>query len=551
MKVAISYPPLESKKGVPLLSQNRQFQWFKNPTYIYPVIPAQAATLLKENGYEVIWDDGIAEEKSYQRWRDDLLRVEPDVVAIETKTPVIKRHWQIIDELKALRPQTTVVLMGDHVTALPEESMQHSKVDFVLTGGDYDFSLLGLGEYLRDARDEGQGIREEGRGTRDGGRGIGDKGRGIRDGGRGTKDLGLRARLPPGVWYRQDGEIRDTGPFRLEGDLNKLPFIDRELTRWWLYAEKNGNFKRTPGTYIMAGRDCWHHRCTFCSWTTIFPRYRSRSPENVLDEIGELIERYGVREIMDDTGTFPKGEWLREFCRGMIERGYSRKVTLDCNMRFGALSCEDYVLMKEAGFRLLLFGLESANQETLDRINKALTVEDIVESCKMARAAGLYPHVTIMFGYPWESYEEASNTLRLGRYLLKKGYAYTVQATVVIPYPGTPLFEECRTGSGMKTLDWDRYDMKEPVMVTPMGDEQVMELVQGIYGVAFDPEFMWRKLLSVRDMDDVVYFWRAGMKVLGHLVDFGGWQDGRWRRGRRRAASRKPASNRNEEAIRQ
>ena len=47
LKIAISYPPLESKKGTPLLSQNRQFQWFSDPTYIYPMIPATAATLLK------------------------------------------------------------------------------------------------------------------------------------------------------------------------------------------------------------------------------------------------------------------------------------------------------------------------------------------------------------------------------------------------------------------------------------------------------------------------------------------------------------------------
>jgi anaerobic magnesium-protoporphyrin IX monomethyl ester cyclase len=69
MRIAISYPPLESDKGTPLLSQNRQFQWFKNPTYIYPVVPAQAATLLKEHGYEVLWDDGIAAEKQYGRPR--------------------------------------------------------------------------------------------------------------------------------------------------------------------------------------------------------------------------------------------------------------------------------------------------------------------------------------------------------------------------------------------------------------------------------------------------------------------------------------------------
>ena len=61
MKISISYPPLKSEKGIPLLSQNRQFQWFSNPTYIYPVVPAQAATMLKANGFDVMWDDGIAE----------------------------------------------------------------------------------------------------------------------------------------------------------------------------------------------------------------------------------------------------------------------------------------------------------------------------------------------------------------------------------------------------------------------------------------------------------------------------------------------------------
>ena len=55
MKIMIAYPSLKSDKGVPLLSQNRQFQYFKEPTFIYPVVPAQAATMLKKAGHEVIW----------------------------------------------------------------------------------------------------------------------------------------------------------------------------------------------------------------------------------------------------------------------------------------------------------------------------------------------------------------------------------------------------------------------------------------------------------------------------------------------------------------
>ena len=60
MRVALCSPPLPCEKGVPLLSQNRQFQWFRNPAYIYPVVPASAATLLRSRGHEVLWLDGIA-----------------------------------------------------------------------------------------------------------------------------------------------------------------------------------------------------------------------------------------------------------------------------------------------------------------------------------------------------------------------------------------------------------------------------------------------------------------------------------------------------------
>jgi hypothetical protein len=55
MKVAVGYPPIETDKGVPLLSQNRQFQYFNAKTFIYPMVPAYAASNLKKHGYEVVW----------------------------------------------------------------------------------------------------------------------------------------------------------------------------------------------------------------------------------------------------------------------------------------------------------------------------------------------------------------------------------------------------------------------------------------------------------------------------------------------------------------
>lgn len=474
MKIAIAYPPLENIKGVPLLSQNRQFQWFCEPTYIYPMVPASAATLLCQSGFDVVWSDGIAAEKTYINWLSHLEKESPDLVAIETKTPVVKHHWEIIKDIKN-RLETTVVLMGDHVTAFPEESLENCPVDYILTGGDYDFLLDNLARHIRD----------------------------------GTA-------LEPGFFWRGG----NTGPFILNHDLTSLPMIDRDLTQWKLYSEKNGNYKVTPGTYTMTARDCWWHRCTFCSWTTLFPKYRARKPEQLVEEIGNLITTYGVREIMDDSGTFPVGSWLEKFCKGIIEKGYHHQIRLDCNMRFGACSPEQYQLMRKAGFRFVLFGLESGNQATLDRLDKGLTVDEIISSCRSAKKAGLNPHITIMFGYPWETIEDVQRTVELGKYLMKKGYADTLQATVVIPYPGTPLFEECREKGLLNTEDWDRYDMKEPIMNTLISEEDLLEAVQSVYKVAFNPEFILRKVVGIRSVEDVKFIARAGKKVLGHVRDF-------------------------------
>lgn len=482
MKIFISYPPLESGKGVPLLAQNRQFQWFNDPTYIYPMVPAYGATMLKKSGFEVVWDDAIAEGLGYGQWLDRVKKLRPGLIAIETKNPVVKRHWKIIAELKkaASWPLKTV-LMGDHVTALPEESMQNCPVDYVLTGGDYDFLMLSLCRSLNSATGE----------------------------------------LEPGIFYREGEGIKSTGS-PLPHDINTLPFIDRELTRWELYSENNGNFKRTPGTYTMAGRDCWWGRCTFCSWTTMYPGrdFRAVNSEHLLNEIGILIERYGVREIFDDTGTFPVGRWLETFCRGMIERGYNRKIYMGCNMRINALGQEEYRLMSRAGFRFLLFGLESVNQKTLDRLNKALRVDEIVEGFRMAKKAGLEPHVTTMVGYPWETKRDAEETIGLAREMFKKGYIDTLQATIVVPYPGTPMFEEAKKKGWLLTEDWDRYDMRESVWRSPVTSEDVKRLTQGLYKAALNPRFIARKIFSVRNMDDLRYLWMASRKLLGHLTDF-------------------------------
>ncbi len=479
----ITYPPIESEKGFPLLSQNRQFQWFNNPTLLFPVIPASAATLLDSKGYDVVWLDAIAEGLPYDEYVEFFRRESPDLVAIETKTPVIRRHWIIINELKKISPKTRFVLMGDHATALPKESLEEcAGLDFVITGGDYDFFLLDLCDYLSK-----------------------------------------KSKKPPhGLWYRKGDAIKNTGRFQLSHNLDDLPFIDRELTKGSLYNVEY-NIKARPFAYTMAGRDCPYHKCKFCAWPILFPTFRTRSPDNVLDEIGMLIERYGVKEVFDDTGTFPPGAWLNKFCKGMIDRGYNKRIRFSCNMRVDYINGENARMMREAGFRLLKVGLESANQTTLDRINKGIKVEQITQACKIAKRVGLEIHLTMIVGYPWETKGETMETMELAKELMTSGKADVLQSTVLVPYPGTPLWKE-----GLKEgwfrfdpASYERYDMSEPVFKTPdMSSGDVMEMCNSIYRSFVTPGYIMRRLVEIRSWNDIKYLLRGFKAVLGHMKDF-------------------------------
>lgn len=481
MHISISYPPLESEKGIPLLSQNRQFQWFSTPTYIYPVIPAYAATLLASRGHKVTWDDAIAEQKTYEKWINDINQIHPEIIVFESKTPVIKRHWKIINELKKMPWSPIIVLLGDHVTAMPEESLLNSNVDYVITGGDFDFVLADLVDAISSKNE-----------------------------------------IPQGVWYRENSEIKNTGKANLSHDLNTLPFIDRELTKWHLYAKENGNFKYRPGTYVMAGRDCWWGKCSFCSWTTLCPgdSFKTVSVERHLDEIENLVNKYKIKEIFDDSGCFPKGEWLEAFCNGLIKRGLHKKVVMGCNMRMGALTDQQWKLLKKANFRFILIGLESVNQSTLNRLTKGINTKMIEKTIRSCKNAGLEPHITTMVGYPWENRDEAYNTIAFAKRMFNEGLVDSLQATIVVPYPGTPLFYQSRENGWLLTEDWDRYDMRESVWKSEVGIDEVKAFTQELYKAALSPKFIIKKVFSIRSIDDFKFLIRAGIKVIGHLMDF-------------------------------
>lgn len=484
MKIVIAYPPLESRKGVPQVSQNRQFQYTAGglAAYaIYPVVPAYGATMLKQAGHQVYWLDGVVKKWDFDKWIKKIKKIKADLLIMESKAPVIKKHWKIINKIKSIEKLKgmKVVLVGDHVTALPLESFKYSRVDYVLTGGDWDFLCLNLCEHLAKGK-----------------------------------------KLEPGIYKRN----KKAKPFLLNHNLEKLPLIDRDLTQWDLYAYKNSNFYRVPGAYSMFGRDCWWGKCSFCSWTTLYPgeKYRIFSVSKAISEVKNLVEKYQVKEIMDDSGTFANGQWLRDFCNEMIKNNLHKKVRINCNMRFNAgLNQADYDLMGKAGFRFVLYGLESANQNTLDKLCKNSKVNQIEPVLKMAKKAGLKPHITVMVGYPWEGKKEIKNTTSFVKSLFKKGLVNTMQATIVIPYPGTPLFKECKKKNLLKTLNWDHYDMRYPVMKSKLSDKELLTIVKDLYSSSiWNKTFMLNTLKQLNSWDGIKYVAFQAFKYLGKLWEF-------------------------------
>ena len=193
---------------------------------------------------------------------------------------------------------------------------------------------------------------------------------------------------------------------------------------------------------------------------------------------------------------------------------------MGCNMRFNYLSKEDYRLMGRAGFRFILYGLESANQSTLKRLAKNMKTETIADELRWSKGAGLAPHLTTMIGYPWETKDEARNTIEFCKRMFRTGCVDTLQATVIMPYAGTPLYKEAEHNGWLLTKDWDEYDMRRPILASPLSAQDTLALTQDLYRSFISPQFVFNKLTNIRSWEDVQFIGRGIKYVLGHLTDF-------------------------------
>jgi len=205
----------------------------------------------------------------------------------------------------------------------------------------------------------------------------------------------------------------------------------------WYYLDSVSTSLR--GTNLVASRGC-SFQCTFCQpgLRKIFgERVRERTPENVIDEIEQLISEYNIESIFfhDDTFTLRR-KWVFKLCDLMEKR--TPKLLWACNTRADTIDEELMVRMRQAGLRCIHLGIESGSQRILDKVyHKGITLQQVRKVCDMARKYRVSVLGFFMLGAPGEKVEEAEGTIRLARSLPIQEATFSITC----PLPGTQLYD--------------------------------------------------------------------------------------------------------------
>lgn len=247
----------------------------------------------------------------------------------------------------------------------------------------------------------------------------------------------------PGIWFKNENKIVKGGMANVISDLDAIPFPARELFPMSKYFALSPRSRfGIPTAAMITSRGC-PFDCSFCSIHPVNSRkWRARSAENVLEEIDELTNKWGVKfiEFEDDNLTLNKERAVRIF-EGLA----SRDVRWSCanGLRVDTLDYETLELMKKAGCEAIHLAIESGAPEMLERMNKKLDLGRVKEIARACKKLDLPIVAFFIVGHPGESEKSFKKSLNLVRWL--KNFGMTACGVhIATPYPGTRLLEICR-----------------------------------------------------------------------------------------------------------
>ncbi len=284
-------------------------------------------------------------------------------------------------------------------------------------------------------------------------------------------------------------------------DLDSIPF-----PAWDLLPMKKYRHPLLPGkkiATIISSRGC-PYQCIFCDQSVCGTRFRSRSPEKVVDEIAELSRKWGVRQIIfyDDLFTL-NPERVIKICRLILERGV--KINWKCEGRVNIQNPEMLSWMKRAGCEVIAYGIESAHQKSLDWLNKGVSAAQIRQAVSLTKKAGIKVLGYFIFGIPIETYQEEIRTVQ---FAIELGLDY-VQFGSLSPFPGSRLYQMAlekgwyREASGPAP---EEYGETRPLLITDYWTEdRLREIMKEAYReFYFRPGYLIRSALRPRGIIDLI-----------------------------------------------
>lgn len=378
----------------------------------FPFFMAYAAALLKREGFEVRLIDALAEEMPMSRLLTMIRDERPDLILAETSTPSLSHDLSMIQKLPLGLP---VALCGPEVSIRAAHFLErHPRITYVLAG-EYEWTLLELVRHLTAGKDLSQ---------------------------------------VKGLVYRHEGKGKVNPARPLLENLDDLPWPLREGLAMEKYNDAPGGIP-FPSVQMWSSRGC-PYQCLFCSWPQLMyqsHRYRTRSVGEVVDEMEYLVKEKGFRSVYFDDDTMNIDRRRMAELAGEIKR---RALNVPWAMMARADLMEEDILkhLFSAGLAAVKYGVESADQQLVDRINKKLDLKKLERMVRFTKSLGIKTHLTFTFGLPGETQETIQKTIEFAKTLDPD----TVQFSITTAFPGTQYYKELETRGHIVSTDLKDYD---------------------------------------------------------------------------------------------
>lgn len=482
MKVFFVNPPFKAEYGK-FSRENRSPALTRSGTLYYPLWLIYAAAVCRKDGFEVEFLDAPATPLNKSQALE-VIREHAEGVrlfVVETSTPSIYSDVSFIEELKKYYTEAVFLLVGTHPSALPEETLRLSESIDAVARREYDYIVRDVARALRDGRD----FREVN-----------------------------------GLTYRTCQTIKSNPDMAYIEDIDEIPFASQFIKEYLNYKDYFFAASSYPEIQIFTGRGCMAH-CNFCVYpqTLHGHKYRLRSPENVVEEFRYIADNFpDVKEVVIEDDTFTaKKDRVINICKLLIENGIHKRLSWLCNARVN-LDLETMKMMKKAGCRLIIPGIESGSEEILRNIKKGTNLKLIRDYMKNAKKAGLLVHACYMVGNQGETKETMEKTFQLALEL----NADTAQFYPLLPFPGTEAYFWAKE-NGYITGNYDEYVKEDGTINCVLNlpglsaEEMVAFCNDARRKYYLRPSYIMHRLwMGMKNPDDL----KRSMKAFGKLKQF-------------------------------